>query len=81
MSPWLSIAFQRANVRAPQILTGQIKSPDDIPEGDFRKTMPRFQPENFDINMQLVHQIGELAKKKGGASGGQNVNPEECKQQ
>jgi pyridoxine 4-dehydrogenase len=47
------------------MLTGQIKSPEDIPEGDFRRHFPRFQPENFDINMQLVKQVGELAAKKG----------------
>ena len=45
-------------------LTGQIKSFDDIPEGDFRKTLPRFQPENFADNMRLVEEIEKLAKKK-----------------
>ncbi|KAI9738692.1 MAG: Pyridoxine 4-dehydrogenase [Cirrosporium novae-zelandiae] len=46
-------------------LTGQIKSPDDIPEGDFRKSIPRFQPEAFDKNLALVEEIEKLAKKKG----------------
>ena len=36
-------------------LTGQFKSPDDFPEGDFRKNHPRFQGENFEKNIQLVH--------------------------
>lgn len=45
-------------------LTGQIKSPDDIPEGDFRRFLPRFQPENFEANMKLVKQLEQLAGKK-----------------
>ncbi|KAK0104703.1 Pyridoxine 4-dehydrogenase [Cadophora gregata] len=47
------------------MLTGQIKSPDDIPEGDMRKTMPRFLPENFSKNLDLVKELESLAKQKG----------------
>ncbi len=47
------------------MLTGQIKSPADIPEGDMRRFFPRFQPENFAINIQLVEQVEKLAAKKG----------------
>jgi len=47
------------------MLTGQIKSLDDLPEGDLRRSFPRFQPENFDTNIRLVAQVEELAKKKG----------------
>lgn len=46
-------------------LTGQMKSPDDLPEGDFRRHFSRFQPENFKINLQLVNKVQGLAKKKG----------------
>jgi pyridoxine 4-dehydrogenase len=46
------------------ILTGEIKTFDDIPEGDFRKALPRFQPENFAENMKLVDEVKKLAKKK-----------------
>lgn len=46
-------------------LTGEIKKLEDIPEGDFRRTIPRFYPENFDKNLELVTQIEELAKRKG----------------
>jgi len=49
--------------------TGQIKSFDDLPEGDFRRTSPRFQPDVFDKNMQLVRDIQKLAEKKGCTSG------------
>lgn len=47
------------------ILTGQIKSASDIPEGDMRRHMPRFSPENFDTNMKLVHEVEKLAARKG----------------
>lgn len=47
------------------MLTGQIKSVDDIPEDDFRKTLPRFQPENFAINLNLVKELENLAEQKG----------------
>jgi aryl-alcohol dehydrogenase-like predicted oxidoreductase len=47
------------------ILTGQIKSPDDIEENDFRKSIPRFSKENFPKNLQLVDQLTAFAKKKG----------------
>lgn len=50
---------------APQMLTGQIKSIDDIPKDDARRHFPRFFPENFDINLQLVKQVEQLAQKKG----------------
>lgn len=46
-------------------LTGQIKSFEDIPEGDFRKWMPRFQPNVFDKNMDLVRELEKIATKKG----------------
>lgn len=47
------------------LLTGQIRSKDDIPAGDFRHHMPRFQPGNFDINLELVAQVEALAARKG----------------
>ena len=46
-------------------LTGQFKSPDDFPEGDFRKNHPRFQGENFDENIDLVREVEAMAKEKG----------------
>ncbi|CAI4216721.1 unnamed protein product [Parascedosporium putredinis] len=46
------------------ILTGQIKTPDDIPKGDYRHHLPRFQPDTFPINLELVREVEKLAKKK-----------------
>jgi aryl-alcohol dehydrogenase-like predicted oxidoreductase len=45
-------------------LTGQFTSPDDFPEGDFRKNHPRFQGDNFDKNLELVREVEKLAKEK-----------------
>jgi aryl-alcohol dehydrogenase-like predicted oxidoreductase len=46
-------------------LTGQITSPDDFPDDDFRKFHPRFQGENFAKNIALVHEVEAMAKDKG----------------
>ena len=43
----------------------KIKSPDDFPENDFRKTIPRFQGEQFYKNLELVRAIREMAEEKG----------------
>jgi len=46
-------------------LTGQIKSPDDFGDDDFRKRDPRFQGENFAQNMKLVRLVEEIGRKNG----------------
>ncbi len=45
-------------------LSGEIKSPDDIPENDWRRISPRFQGENFYKNLALVEKVQEMAKAK-----------------
>jgi len=45
-------------------LTGQITKLSDIPEGDFRRHLPRFQPEVFDQNFALVDALKAIAQKK-----------------
>src|SRR5256884_9760956 len=45
-------------------LTGQIKSFEDLPEDDYRRTSPRFQGENFQRNLALVKQVEEIAREK-----------------
>ncbi|KAI9050725.1 hypothetical protein LZ554_004845 [Drepanopeziza brunnea f. sp. 'monogermtubi'] len=47
------------------MLTGEIKSPNDIPENDMRKKMPRFSPENFSKNLDLVKELQVIAERKG----------------
>jgi len=46
-------------------LTGQIKSPDDFADDDFRKFHPRFQGENFAKNIALVREVEAMAREKG----------------
>lgn len=46
-------------------LGGKIRSPDDFPEGDYRKFMPRFSKENFYKNIQLLDVLNGIAEKKG----------------
>jgi pyridoxine 4-dehydrogenase len=46
------------------MLTGQIKSFEDIPDEDIRRILPRFQPENFEKNMRLVRELEKIAAKK-----------------
>ncbi|KAI8916926.1 NADP-dependent oxidoreductase domain-containing protein [Powellomyces hirtus] len=50
-------------------LTGHIKKPEDIPEGDFRRYLDRFQPENFAKNMDLLHAVEDFAAKRVGPDG------------
>ena len=45
-------------------LTGQIKSPEDFPEDDMRRHLPRFQGENFQRNIELVEQVKKIAAEK-----------------
>jgi pyridoxine 4-dehydrogenase len=47
------------------MLTGQIKSFEDILDKDIRKILPRFQPENFQNNMKLVTKLEAIAMKEG----------------
>lgn len=46
-------------------LTGAITSPDDFPDGDFRKYLPRFTGEGFVRNIALVDEVRALADTKG----------------
>ena len=46
-------------------LTGQIQSPEDFPEDDFRRFHPRFTGENFDKNIALVREVEAMAREKG----------------
>jgi aryl-alcohol dehydrogenase-like predicted oxidoreductase len=46
-------------------LTGQIRSPADFAENDFRRFHPRFTGENFDRNLELVREVAAIAKEKG----------------
>ncbi|CAG8596950.1 2886_t:CDS:2 [Rhizophagus irregularis] len=44
-------------------LTGKFKSIDDFEPNDYRRTVPRFQGENFNKNLELVQKFNEFAIK------------------
>jgi len=50
-------------------LGGQIKSPDDFEENDYRRHLPRFSKENFPKNFKLVETLTTIAKKKNCTTG------------
>ena len=47
------------------VLTGAITSVDDIPQGDFRRQLSRFQEENWKHKMKLINEVKSLADRKG----------------
>ena len=65
----LGIGFVPYSPLGRGFLTGQFKSPADIPEGDFRRHNPRFQGENFTKNLQLVDEVKKIAEEKGVTAG------------
>lgn len=45
-------------------LTGGIRRAEEYPEGDFRRTDPRYQGENFDANVEAAKAVFEIAGAK-----------------
>ena len=62
----LGIGFVPYSPLGRGFLTGQFKTPEDIPEGDFRCNNPRFQGDNFYKNLKLVEEIRTMATEKNG---------------
>lgn len=61
----LGIGFVPYSPLGRGFLSGEIKSIDDLEEGDFRRSNPRFQGENFQKNIDLVHAVTAIAADKG----------------
>jgi len=61
----LGIGFVAYSPLGRGFLSGSFKSLDDLPEDDRRRTMPRFQPENFAQNLELVAAVEAVAREKG----------------
>src|SRR5262249_20649559 len=60
----LGIGFVAYSPLGRGFLTGQITSPEDLQEGDWRKNHPRFQGENFERNLELVRRVEALARQR-----------------
>ena len=61
----LGIGFVPYSPLGRGMLTGTIRKVDDLAADDFRRSLPRFQEENFDANAALVTELQQLAGKKG----------------
>jgi aryl-alcohol dehydrogenase-like predicted oxidoreductase len=61
----LGIGFVAYSPLGRGFLTGDFKRFEDIPAGDFRRSNPRFQGENFQRNLDLVGEIEKMAREKG----------------
>ncbi len=61
----LGIAYVAYAPLGRGLLTGTIKTIDDMPESDRRRKHPRFQSENLARNVELVARLGVLAASMG----------------
>jgi aryl-alcohol dehydrogenase-like predicted oxidoreductase len=61
----LGIGFVAYSPLGRGFLTGKIRSIDDLEPGDYRRTSPRFQGDNFAQNLGLVDRIHTMAALKG----------------
>lgn len=61
----LGIGFVAYSPLGRGFLSGQFRSPEDLPADDFRRHNPRFQGENFQKNLRLVEAVQDMAREKG----------------
>ena len=61
----LGVGFVAYSPLGRGFLTGRFAKLEDLPADDWRRNHPRFQGENFQRNLDLVHRIEELAREKG----------------
>ena len=60
----LGIGFVAYSPLGRGFLTGRFRTIDDLPADDYRRSSPRFQGENFQKNLDLVHHIESVARQK-----------------
>src|SRR5207249_1524562 len=61
----LGIGFVAYSPLGRGFLAGRFSSPEELDEGDFRKSHPRFSGANFERNRGLAEHVRELAAEKG----------------
>jgi len=61
----LGIGFVAYSPLGRGFLSGRFTSPDQLDEGDFRRSGPRFTGENLEANLALARKVAELAESKG----------------
>jgi aryl-alcohol dehydrogenase-like predicted oxidoreductase len=60
----LGIGFVAYSPLGRGFLTGRFRTIDDLPADDYRRSSPRFQGDNFQKNLDLVHHIESVARQK-----------------
>ena len=60
----LGIGFVAYSPLGRGMLTGQFQRLEDIPADDWRRSVPRWQEENFDHNVRLVRRLEEIALRR-----------------
>ena len=60
----LGIGFVPYSPLGRGFLSGRFKSPDELDEGDFRRTGPRFTGDNLKANQRLAAKVAEIAEEK-----------------
>lgn len=65
----LGIGFVGYSPLGRGLLTGAIRSLDNLAEQDFRRVVPRFQEENLAANLTIVERLEALAAAKGITTG------------
>jgi aryl-alcohol dehydrogenase-like predicted oxidoreductase len=61
----LGVGFVAYSPLGRGFLTGQLRRFEDLREGDYRRTSPRFQGENFQKNLDLLQRVEDMAREKG----------------
>jgi aryl-alcohol dehydrogenase-like predicted oxidoreductase len=61
----LGIGFVAYSPLGRGLLTGQYRRSEDLPEQDWRRSVPRFQGENLDNNRVIVERLEEIAAAHG----------------
>jgi aryl-alcohol dehydrogenase-like predicted oxidoreductase len=61
----LGIAFVAYATLGRGLLTGRYRSAEDLPEGDWRRQVPRFQDGNMERNVALLAPVEEIARAHG----------------
>ena len=60
----LGIGFVAYSPLGRGFLAGRFTSPDELDEGDFRRTGPRFTGDNLQANLRLADKVKEIAAEK-----------------
>jgi len=61
----LGVTFVAYSPLGRGMLTSTIRSMDELPEKDYRRTTPRFQGEAFERNLRLADAVRAMAEAKG----------------